>query len=193
MIQDSDSDACNAVLGLINRGRLDEAFQKCRALAEAGVTCAQVRLGWMYHSATGTPKDWLEAESWYRRAIAANSPESEFYLASLYRAKLEPQSALEWFEKSAQHGYAPAMYHLGRLHLFGAEGAALDEEKAYRCFEEAARAGHLFARRNIARRMASGRRGMGQIPRGILLLIGTGWSVMKVGWKHPDSEQFLRL
>jgi len=193
MIRDSDSDACNAVIELINRGRHDEAFQKCRALAEAGSTCAQVRLGWMYHSATGTPKDWLEAESWYRRAIAAGSPESEFYLASLYSAKLEPQSAVEWFEKSAQHGYAPAMYHLGRLYLFGAEGVALDEEKAYRYFEDASRAGHLFARRNIARRMASGRRGMGQIPHGILLLIGAYCSAMKVGWKNPDSEQILRL
>ena len=192
MIRESDRVACNAVIDLINRRRPDEAFQKCRGLAEAGLTCAQVRLGWMYHSATGTLKDWLEAERWYRKAIAAGSPESEFYLATLFSARFEPESALEWFEKSAGHGYTPAIYHLGRMYLYGA-GVALDEEKAYRYFKEAASAGHLFARRNIARRMASGRRGIGQIPHGILLLIGTGWSVIKVAWKSPDSEHLLRL
>jgi len=192
MIQDSDRDACNTVNELIDRGRHDEAFRKCRGLAEAGLTCAQLRLGWMYHSATGTPEDWLEAESWYRRAIAAGSPESEFYLAALCSAKGEPANALEWFEKSARHGYAPAIYHLGRMYLHGA-GVALDEEKAYRYFEEAARAGHLFARRNIARRMAYGRCGIGQIPRGILSLIGVYCSAIKVGSQNPDNQLTLRL
>jgi len=78
------------------------------------------------------------------------------------------------------------------MYLYGA-GVALDEEKAYRYFKEAASAGHLFARRNIARRMASGRCGIGQIPRGILSLIGVFYSAIKVGWKHPDSELTLRL
>jgi TPR repeat protein len=43
-------------------------------------------------------------------AAASNSSRAEFYLGTVYWNAGIFSQALEWFEKAASHGYAPAAY-----------------------------------------------------------------------------------
>jgi TPR repeat protein len=180
-----------AVARLIDEGRHVEAFGRCRALAEQGDIWAQVTLGWMYHSGTGVERGLEDAKEWYSKAASSNSPEAEYYLASLYRTQERYQEARDWLERSAAQGFPPAIYQLGRVYLFG-EGVIADRKKALEYFEDAAQKGHLFARRNIAAEILKGRRGLRRIPVGFIEFVRVLCAVVRVGWHDPDSVLFLR-
>ncbi len=146
----------------------------------------------MYQTGTGTPRNLDQAREWYERAKRDSRGEAEFYLGTLFRTGHDDVRALEAFQNAARAGYAPAMYHLGRLYLFG-DGVQADEEMAFRYFREAAKHGHLFAQRNIARRMISGRDGVLRIPRGVVAMLAVFYRAMRLGWNDPDSELTHRL
>ena len=167
--------------------RYEEAFEKYRVLAERGSLIAQLLLGWMYHAGKGVDQNLEEAEKWYRKAAVTNSPEGQFYLATLHRTKRQYQQAIDWFEKSASQGYSPAIYLLGKLYYVG-EGVAVNKDKAFEYFERAAQEGHLFVRRNIAYDMIKGHRGISRIPFGILVMAQVFWTALKVGLKDSDSD-----
>jgi TPR repeat protein len=190
-MESTDTDAARAVLQLLKLGKHEEAFRAALQRAEQGSQLAQVQVGWMSQTGTGTPVDVQEAERWYRKGSEHESGSAEFYLGTLFRAKQEPRSALEAFEASARKGYAPASYRLGRMYLFG-EGVTPDERRAHQYFEEAAERGHLYARRNRARRMMSGALGLREIPAGIVSMVSVLWTVWKIG-SNEDSELMLRL
>jgi TPR repeat protein len=172
---------------LFENERYEEAFEKYRVLAEKGLVAAQLLLGWMYHAGKGVHQNLEEAEKWYQKAAVTDSPEGQFYLATLHRTKRQYQQAIEWFEKSASQGYSPAIYLLGKLYYIG-DGVAINKEKAFEYFERAAQDGHLFARRNIAYDMIKGHRGISRIPFGILVMAQVLWIAVKVGLKDPDSD-----
>jgi hypothetical protein len=88
-------------------------------------------------------------------------------------------------------GFAPAAYEIGRMWFFG-EGRPVDREKAFTYFEKAARQGHLFAQRNVARGMMSGRSGLVGRLSGGLLFVKVLLRAVKVGWADPDSERLFR-
>jgi TPR repeat protein len=85
------------------------------------------------------------------------------------------------------------MYHLGRLYTSGQGGVAKDETRARGYIEEAARRGHLFARRDVAYQMISGAHGVHRIPLGVLALIRVLCAGYRVALKDPDSELAVRL
>lgn len=190
-MQSTDTDAAEAVLELFKLGKHDDAFRAALQRAQQGSHVAQVQVGWMAQTGTGTSMNLQEAERWYRKGSEHPSGSAEFYLGTLFRAKQEPRSALEAFEASARKGYAPASYQLGRMYLFG-DGVTPDESRAYQYFEEAAQRGHLFARRNLARRMMSGAVGLRHIPAGVRSMLGVLWTAWKIGSKE-DNELTLRL
>lgn len=182
----------DAVWELIKSGKYDQAFRECLTCAKRGSADAGVLLGWMYQTGTGTEKNLDEAKKWYESAKSDNPGQAEFYLGTIYRAQHDNVRGLEAFNNAARAGYAPAMYHLGRLYLFG-DGVPRDEAVAFRYFEEAAKRGHLFARRNIAQHMMSGRAGILRIPYGILSMIAVLYRGVRVGWSDPHSDLTLRL
>ena len=63
--------------------------------------------------------------------------------------------AVEWYEKSAAQGYAPAEANLGGMYSEGL-GIARDEAKAVGWFQMAAAQGHAVAQFNLAIRYAGG-------------------------------------
>jgi hypothetical protein len=122
----------------------------------------------MYQSGKGVQRDLDEAEGWYQRAVHSDPQRAEFYLASVYMEKHDFQQALEWFERSASRGYAAATYQLGRIYRFGV-GVGVDRQRGFEYIEQAAQKGHLFARRDIAREMLRGHRGLSRIPSGLFV------------------------
>ncbi|MGH9988237.1 MAG: tetratricopeptide repeat protein [Nitrososphaeraceae archaeon] len=172
---------------LFQEERYEEAFERYRVLAENGSVSSQVLLGWMYHAGKGVQQSLEEAEKWYRKAAATNSPEGQFYLATVHRTKQNYDEAIEWLGKSASQDYSPAIYLLGKLYYTG-EGVIVNRAKAFEYFERAAQKGHLFAQRNIAYDMIKGHRGIFRIALGVLILAQVLWSAVKVGLKDPDSN-----
>jgi uncharacterized protein len=177
---------------LFDSERYEDALKKYRVLAELGNITAQLRLGWMYHAGQGVERNLTEAQKWYEKAATTESPQAQFYLGTLYRAKGEYQQAFEWLKRSASQGYSPAMYFLGQLYCVG-EGVELNRAKAFQYFEQAADKGHLFAQRNIAREMIKGRRGIMRIPMGFILLVRVLCKGIKVTVTDPDSDTIRRV
>lgn len=189
-LESCSSDPYDVADELFGQGRYEEAFRRFSALADTGSVPAQVFMGWMYQTGKGIQQDLRTAEKWYRRAAERNSPWAQFYLAGLYRKQQEYPLAIQWLEKSASQGYSPALYLLGKLYYTG-EGVPLNRQKAFEYFEKAAAKGHLFAKRNIAHDMISGRRGFNRIPGGVVMLARVLWAGLKVGSREPDSELIL--
>ena len=189
----SQFEEASAVDQLLKLGRQVEAYRRASELADTGNPLAQVQLGWMYQTGTGTSANAEQAEKWYRAASSAPSGQAEFFLGTLLRQKGHQERALRAFVAAAEKGHVAALYHLGRVYRSGWGGVAKDETKARRYIDEAARRGHLFARRDVAYEMISGTHGVHRIPLGVLALVRVLWAGYRVGLKDPDSELALRL
>lgn len=171
--------------------RYEDAFAKYVALAKEGSNTAHIRVAWMYETGNGVAQDFEKAEEWYRTAAATGSPHARFYLGNMFRRRERYTAAVEWLRQSADMGFAPATYALGILYRHGA-GVPQDSRKAFALFEEAAQHGHLFAKTTIARDMLAGRKGLRQVPRGLVLMVRALWEGAREGHRNPHSDRLLR-
>jgi uncharacterized protein len=192
MSTNPSSQLSKAVEDLIQSDRFQEAYEQCLPLAEAGDAEAQMYVGWMHHVGKGVEKNLEEAERWYRRALAAQSPRVDFFLASIYWERGQRDKKNEWLERAASKGFPPALYELGRAHRFG-HGVPVAPQKSRSYYEEAARRGHLFARREIAREICKGRRGLLRVPVGLLMWVPILIKGLSVGGKQPPHDLVLRV
>jgi TPR repeat protein len=156
----------NNVSRLIEAGRPEDAYRRCATLAESGSTAARLYLGWMYQLGKGVKRNLEEAERCYNSVLISESPKAEFYMATLQWEKGDPLKTVEWFERSASSGYAPAMYQLSKMYRYG-YGVPIDSVRGRKLLDQAASKGHLFAQRDVAREMIRGRRGIARIPSGL--------------------------
>jgi TPR repeat protein len=177
---------------LLNQGRFKEAYDLTLPSARAGVNSAQMTLGWMYQVGKGVERDLEQAKFWYRSALESQSPRAAFYLGTVYWSESAFSEALAWFEKAASRGFTPAMYHLGRMYRHGV-GVPRDQTLAAKYVEEAARGGHIFARRDLAREMVRGRHGLSRIPLGLLRLIHVTWSAIRTASRNFEDDLLFRL
>ena len=177
---------------LLNQGRFQEAYDLTVPSATAGVSNAQMTLGWMYQVGKGVERDLEQAKFWYRSALQSQAPRAEFYLGTVYWNESAFAEAIEWFQKAASQGFTPAMYQLGRMYRHGV-GVPRDQILAAKYVEEAARGGHIFARRDLAREMLRGRHGLSRIPIGFIRLIQLGWSAIKTASKNIEDDVLFRL
>jgi len=188
---DSHSDDHQVASALLDDGKYEEAFERYRKLADAGSITAQLLVGWMYHAGQGVKQNLDEARRWYKKAADSNSAEGQFYLGGLYRSEHQYEEAIAWLQKSVAQEYVPALYRLGRMHDIG-EGVDLDKDKAYRYLEQAAKMGHLFARREVAVKMIKGRGGLINIFKGLYMFARVLCGGAKVASRDPDSDMIRR-
>jgi TPR repeat protein len=101
-------------------------FSKARQLlqraADAGDSHAMDNLGYMFQENQGVPKDWVQAESWYLKAIKADSRNDSAmnHLGVLYKSggpgvPQDYHKARLWFERSAQRGNQQSQHELDGL------------------------------------------------------------------------------
>ncbi len=136
------------------------ALRECKPLAEAGDADAQTRLGWMYRAGRSVPKDWIEAERWYRKAAEQGNAEAQIALGNMhYRCGCKIMSrcaratpvhpdyteAVKWFRKAADQGNADAQLYLGRMYGNG-QGVPQDYVLAYKWLNLAAAQRSSFAK-----------------------------------------------
>ncbi len=106
-----------------------KAAAEWRPLAEAGDARAQFRLGDLYESGRGLPRDPAQAAQWYERAAQAGHAQAALRLGDLYRqgrgVVQDAGAAVQWYERAARAGDGAAAYRLAEM-LAAGTGIARD-------------------------------------------------------------------
>ena len=85
-----------------------------------------------YARGRGTRRDFVRAESWYRKAAEQGHLKSQLELALIYKrgdvsGRPNYEKAAEWFAEAAKQGNAKAQFELADLYLSG-NGVKRSEE-----------------------------------------------------------------
>lgn len=147
------------VMALLGRalsadGQHDRAILSTRQAARAGVSLAQVNLGFSYQYGESVSLDLEEAVKWYRRAAEQKNVLGQHNLGVMYRdgegITASAREAARWFRRAAEQGYSPSQFQLG-LFYETAEGVAKSDAEALIWYRRAAEQGHDGAQYNLAR------------------------------------------
>ena len=84
------------------------------------------------------------------------------------------------------------MYQLGRMYRHGL-GVSRDLDVARNYNEQAAQEGHLFARRDLARELLKGRRGLSLVPVGLFRMLQIGWTALRTASRDLEDDMLFRL
>jgi TPR repeat protein len=128
--------------------RYGEALKAYSELAASGSPNAWASLGHMHEFGLAVPKDFVEAERCYRKAIELGDVDASHRLARLLIEKNDYEGAFTLFSAAAAKGYLPSVYWLGASYLEG-KGTDRDVKKAELYLKQAADRGHVFARGTI--------------------------------------------
>ena len=171
---------------LLEAGKYDEAAPRFAELAAAGDGSANLHLGWMAHKGMGCQPDLAKAEQFYLRAYGQGVPEAGYYLGTLYRSMNRARDAVRYLEEAASKGNPSAAYWAYVMYHDG-EGVPRDEQKATQLLQRAADLGHIFARRDLAKRMIRGKLGIGRIPSGFYNLIANVFQSARLASSNTED------
>jgi len=147
-------------------GKHAEAMSQFLWLSQQGSLISNVYIGRMYENGEGVEKNYHIALEWYYKSAQVDLPTAQFYLAELQRTLENYGDAIAWHKIAAEHGLVPSMFALYRIYSLG-QGVEIDEVEAEKYLREASDAGHVFAQKHRASRMARGRYGLLRIPYGV--------------------------
>jgi TPR repeat protein len=102
-----------------------------------------------------------------------------FYLGRALTILEQHDEAIDWYRKAASQRYPPAVFRVGVSHLLG-QGTLCDTSKAKDCFRQAAKAGHILAKGQLARLYLTGKSGLLMIPVGAFLMLRLIFETWKV-------------
>ncbi|HEU4416763.1 MAG TPA: tetratricopeptide repeat protein [Candidatus Angelobacter sp.] len=94
-----------------------EAAEWNRKAAAQGNAEAQLQLARALDDGAGVSKDAEAARKWYGEAARQEQPAAQLELARESAGQGNCPVAAHWYQESAGHGQAQAMYELGRLYL----------------------------------------------------------------------------
>lgn len=109
---------------------LAQRFAGTLEQAETGDVDAQVSVATAYRHGLGVEKNLSEAMRWYEAAAEQSSPEAMYELGTILHQSYPPEDtsedaraaaaqSVEWFNRSARSGFAPAQGTLGLVYGFG--------------------------------------------------------------------------
>jgi len=122
-----------------------QAVQRIRSAAEAGVGFAEYAMSNLLASGEDLPKDPSEALKWFQRAAAHNCYVAQIDLAQHYEVGVggvpeDQQEAARLYRMAADQGIAGAQYLLAKMYEEG-RGVLLDEDEAVRLMQASAAQG----------------------------------------------------
>jgi len=153
----------------LSQKRYGDALSIYDQLSEKGYAACQIHAGWMLFEGIGVAKDRVRAFDHFRRAAEQGEPAGMFYLGRALTADGKHEEALTWYRRAAERHYKPALFRLGISYLDGL-GIAPDHALGLSYLQDAAKAGHVLAKGQLAKRCLSGDMGVRMIPKGLLLL-----------------------
>ena len=119
----------------------------------------QNKLGWMYRSGRGVPKDDVHAASWFRKAAEQGHAKAQCNLGQMYfygeGVQQDDAQAVSWCRKAAEQGLAKAQNKLGWMYASG-RGVPKDDVHAASWFRKAAEQGHAKAQFNLGKHYYNG-------------------------------------
>lgn len=126
------------------------------ALAE-GDARAAMALGEMAENGEGGYPSPEKACVYFRKAAEAGLAEGQYRAGECYRTGVlhGDSAAIDWFEKAADQGYAPAFCALGRMYMHGS-GVITNREQGFARCLAGARAGDASAMDDVAEWYATG-------------------------------------
>jgi TPR repeat protein len=137
------------------------------ALASTRILAADVavsadamnRMGILYATGAGVPKDYVAALAWYERAAEGGSTAAMNNIATLYFHGLGvPRSyeeTVKWLQRAVKQGDATAQNRLGMMYEEGL-GGRKSAHDAFELFSRAAAQGHAPGMANLGRAYARG-------------------------------------
>jgi TPR repeat protein len=127
--------------------------------AEAGDASAQLKLGLMYDSGEGVPKDTAKANEWLQKAAAQGNANAQYFLGVGYLSgegmPKDAAKAFEWLQKAAAQEHTFAQNNLGLMYYNG-EGASKDATKAVDMWQKAAAQDDALAQYRLGEMYANG-------------------------------------
>lgn len=167
------------------------AFSLYKQLADAGHVSCQIFLAWMLHNGLGVEADNQEALRWLTIAADSESTDAMYYCGRLHAALGDYKASVPWFIKSAERGYAPALYRLGLAYLRGL-GVHVDRNVAAGHLEAAAERGHIFACRELALdRVRNGKNIYERLSGGILFMKAV-YLGLRIARSNPYAAELKR-
>lgn len=126
----------------------DTSVNNLQISAQKGDAVAQTKLGLMYYTGQGVPKNYQQAFYWYRKAAQQGYAAAQINLGAMYAlGRGVPQDykqALYWYRKAAEQGYADAQFNVGLMYALGL-GVVQDYTLAHMWFNLASARGHTNA------------------------------------------------
>jgi uncharacterized protein len=126
-----------------------KALTEFKALAEKGDAAAQLKVGVIYYSGQGVPRDYREALAWFKKAAEQGNPLAQYNVGFMHeQGQGTPQDYMEaakYYRQAAERGNQLAQYTLGSLYERG-HGVAPDEIQALMWYNLAAIQGESKAK-----------------------------------------------
>ncbi len=126
----------------------DGEFSKLKAMAEKGNADAQARLGFLYYTGNGVPKDYVKAAEWCRKAAEKGDANAQHLLGMMYGdgdgVEKDYTKARGWFLKAAEQGDAVSQSRLAVYCELGV-GLPKDSLQAVKWYRKAAEQGDLIS------------------------------------------------
>jgi localization factor PodJL len=144
-VKDGDPVALyDQAIELLQTGEKGRGVALMKDAAGRGLVVAKYRLGKLYESGEGVPRDMAQARNWTEQAAIAGNVKAMHDLAVFYaEGDAGPQSyaaAVEWFRQASELGLVDSQYNLAVLFEQGL-GVSMDKAEAAFWFEVAGRAG----------------------------------------------------
>ena len=168
-------------------GRLYQAFDLYKQLADAGHAESQVFVAWMLSLGVGCTRNEAEAATYYERAAALGNPVGCFYFGRWLTRAGEHKSAYEFYLRGADGNHVPSMFRVG-LSLARGKGVAVDLQRAYDVLSIAAMRGHAYALRELAVQDLRGGRGLLWMPIGLVEFVAALCWGVAVSIFNKDSD-----
>ncbi len=170
-------------------GKHEEALKLYLPLAESGNVGCQLFVGLLYSTGgRGVPRNFDAARKWLNLAAEAGNADARYALGVEDWNLGDYSAAADNFQYAATLGHSAAYYQLARMYRYGV-GFEKNLGKAFELYEEAARRGHIFARRDIAIMLIKGYKGWRMVPLGFIKWLASIAVGIRTAVKDPYSEQ----
>lgn len=110
---------------------------------------AQLQLGYLYQEGLGGEANKEKSQEIFQVLADANDPQGSYFLAKLLLSSQKFPEAVNYFEKSARLGHVSGAYWAAALHG-GLHEYPTDIQKRRFFLENAAKLGHIYAKRDLA-------------------------------------------
>lgn len=148
----------------------------------------QIVVGRLYCTNSGLPNDYARAEEWFRLAAKRVPAKANWYLGLLLQMQKRFEESLDALKISAEQGYAPAYYLIGRRYYFG-QGVPKNLTTAKAYLQRAFDLGSIPAGILLAR-MLYKERGLKTKLRGTFFFFRVISAFLKAKKKGQISEEF---